>query len=98
MRFWIFFIQLKKKKKHLKFSKITVKNNFWAYNHFLENVWSDDKNEYDLFYRRRGTQYGFEIFSSKTHIPAEWKPKNQFLGHIFLHIGGSIGPIVSKKT
>ncbi len=45
-----------------------------------------------------GTEYGFEVFSSKRPIPAEWKPKNFFGGHIFLHISDSIGPIVSKNN
>ncbi len=40
---------------------------------------SDDKNEYNLFYGKWGTEYSFEIFASKTPIQAECKLKNQFL-------------------
>ncbi len=32
---------------------------------------SDDKNEYNFFYVKWITKYGFEIFSSKTPISAE---------------------------
>ncbi len=73
------------------------KNNFWVHDHFSGNAVSDDKNEYNFFYEKWCTEYGFEIFSSKTPILAEWKRKNQFWGHIFCNISGSIGLMVSKK-
>ncbi len=48
------------------FSKITAKNNLWGHDYFSGNRMShDDKNEYNLFHGKWGTQYGFEIFSSK---------------------------------
>ncbi len=31
-------------------------------------------------------------------MPAEWKPKNRFWGHVLPHIGGFIGSIVSKNN
>ncbi len=93
---------LKTKKTKKTFSKITAKNNFLegaggTNDHFLRNGASDDKNEYNLFYEKWGTEYGFAIFTSKNPIPAEWKPKNHFWRHIFPHISCSIGQIVSKK-
>ncbi len=65
----------------------------------FQGMWfRDNKNKYNLFYGKWDTEYGFEIFFSRNHIPVEWKQKkNQFWGHIFPHIYGSIGPIVSKK-
>ncbi len=80
------------------FSKITGINNFWGHDHFSRNGVSDDKNEYNLFYKKWNTEYDFEIFSSKILIPAEWKLKKQFREHIFPNISGPIGPIVSKKN
>ncbi len=90
----IFHITITKKK--TMFPKITAKNNFWRYDHFSGSRVSDDKNEYNLLFRKFVTKYGFEIFSSKTSIRTEWKPENQFWGHIFHHISGSIGLIDSK--
>ncbi len=93
MRFQIFFINdfFRKKKK---ISKINKKHNFWRPWPFLR----EQDNQYNLFRRRWDTQYCFYVFSSKTRIPAEWKPKTQFSGHIFPHINGSIGPIISKNN
>ncbi len=42
-----------------------------GHNHFSGNSLSDDKNEFKLFYKKWGTEYGFEILSSKEHVPAE---------------------------
>ncbi len=78
------------------FSKITAKNNFLGHDHFVGNGAPNYKNEYNLFHGKWGIKYSFEDFSSKKPIRAEWKPKNWFWGHIFLHVSGSIGPIVSK--
>ncbi len=36
-------------------------------------------------------------FFHKNLLATELKPKNQFWGHIFPKISGSIGPIVSRK-
>ncbi len=88
----MFFIQQFFWKKKI-FCKITPKNNFWQHDQFLGNGVSDNKNEYNIFYGKWGTKYDFEIFSSKTPIPAERTPKNQFWGRIFRHISGYIGPI-----
>ncbi len=63
---------------------------------FLWNGALDDKNKYNLFYGKLGTEYGFEVFSSKKPILAKWKPKNQFWGHIFSYISGSIWLMFSK--
>ncbi len=40
----------------------------------------------------------FYVFSTKNSVPAEWKPKNRFWGHIFLSISGSTGLIDSKNN
>ncbi len=89
----IFHITIKKKE----IPEYQQKIMFKGHDHFSGNEVSDDKNEYNLLYGKWATKYGFEIFSSKTPIPAEWKPRNQFWGHISPHVTGSVGPIVSKK-
>ncbi len=53
------------------FFKIIAKNNFQVARPFFRNGALDDKNEYNLFYGKRGTEYRFEVFSSKKPIPAE---------------------------
>ncbi len=83
--------------KKIFFSKITEKKNFGGPDHFSENEVSKDKNEYNLFYGKWSTEFGFQIFSSGYPILAEWKQKNQFWGQIFPRISGTVGPIVSKK-
>ncbi len=45
-----------------------------------------------------GYQIQFLGFFSKTPIPSDLNPKKRFWWHIFLHIGGSIGPIVFKNN
>ncbi len=74
---------LLKKKRNI-FSKITAKKTFGRHmDHFSGNGVSGDKSEYNLFYEKWGSKYGFEIFSSKNSIQAGWKPKNQFWGPDF---------------
>ncbi len=84
-------------KKHY-FPKQLRKITFERLDNFSGNGVLDDKNEHNLFPGKWDTEYGFEIFSSKNTTPAEWKPKIQFWGHIFPHINGSTGPIVSIKN
>ncbi len=79
------------------FSKITAKNYFWKHDYFWENGTSDDKNEYNFSFGEMRYQIQFLSFVHKTPQTIWLKHgKNWFWGHIFPHIGGSIGPIVSK--
>ncbi len=88
------------------FSKISAKNYFWGAWPFLRERRADDKNECNLFFffffwkigYPPNTQTKFLSFFSKTPISSDLNPKNLFWGHIFPHICGSIGPIVSKNN
>ncbi len=65
--------------------------------HFAGNRVSNDKNEYDLFYGKWGTEYGFEVFSSKWSTVAEWKP-NFWGGGTFSSYQWFYSAIVSKNN
>ncbi len=67
-------------KKKTIFSKITEKN-FLGYDHFSGNGTSDNKN--NLFYWKLGTEYGFQIFSSKTPNTVWMNAKKPVLGAHF---------------
>ncbi len=69
------------RKKKTIFFKITLKNNFWRHGQFSGNGAPDDKNEYNLFYGKCGTEYGFVVFSSRNPHTAWMKAKNWFWAH-----------------
>ncbi len=81
------------------FSKIKAKNNFWGCDHFSGNAVSDDKNEFSLFYGKWGTEYDFEIFSSKTpHTSWRKAKKKQFWGIFSLISVVILGRRFQKKN
>ncbi len=79
------------------FSKITVKNyssGSWPF--LRERALPDDKNEYNLILENGVPNTVLKFFPKKPYM-SDLNPKNWFWGHIFPHICGSVGPIVSKK-
>ncbi len=80
------------------FSRITVKNDFGRHDHFWGNGVLDVTNIYNLSFGKWVPNTVFKFFSSKTPIPLDLKSKNWFCGHIFPHICGFSGPIVSKNN
>ncbi len=98
--------------KHRRFEYFSF-NNFFEKNNIFQNnseklflgAWpflservSDNKNEYNFFFRNGVFSSVLKFFSQKTPIPSDLNPKNWFWEHIFPHICGSIGPIVSKNN
>ncbi len=80
------FSKKKINKKAIFFSEITLENNFFGREED-DQIWgngaSDDKNEYNLFYRKWDTVYCFKFFSSQKFISSGLKAKNWFWGHSY---------------
>ncbi len=65
-----------------------------GHDHFSGNGELNDKNEYNRFYGKWGTEYSFEVFSQKSPYQLNKSQKTGFWGHIFFCISGPIVPIV----
>ncbi len=90
-----------------------LSNNFFKKNNIFQNINKNffgdvtifegtggrtTKMNVTFFFGKCGTKYSFQVFFSKNPIPSDLNPINWFWGHIFPHICGSIGPIVSKNN